>query len=724
MVATLVVPGEVAAQVARLDVQPRAITVSVSGRFEVLAIAEDRSGNILSPTFQWEIADPAIASVVEDEDIPGVAFVVGLSPGETTVTVTVGNQSQQISVTVEGGILVAGPVGTGVATILQIEPPIVFLMQTEDIQLLPRFLKDDGTPAAAQVITWRSFRPDVATIDPNGMVVGISEGTGLIEASTTSGLSRRIQLQVGQVAWAFSRQVIALAPTESDTIDMVVPSQQDRAVESQYFTWQSTNENVAIVSRLGVITAIQGGATEIVVTGFGQQRRVPVTVHKAVVAWSARALPGDTITVPIGGTAPFVVVGIAADDSEVPEAPVMWAVGDTSIAVYGLAGDSLATGKEVGMTTLSASGEDGIIREWVLNVVSAGLLLDIEQAGLDINSQLTIAASFADEAGNAVAPADRVTWSSSNPTVAQVSDGVVTPVGVGRVEIIGSTPWGNADTAVVFVQGRLLFTMLRDGNTDIYSVAPTEPGTMYPVIEFPAQEKSPAFSPDGTRIAFVSDGSQNDEIYVADADGSNPRRITQNTSADDHPTWTPDGRQIVFESTGASGVPQIWIMNADGSNGRQLTQDDKGSRQPALSKDGQIAFVSDKEGTDDIYLMNLDGSNERNFTASRDFNETMPSWLSDSAIVFLREADRRNQTTRVIAQMNFQREVTPITAERPIVSYAITSEGDLVAVVLPAPGPTGAPLRRLYILPQNGGAPVVITPQANTDELGTPSFRP
>ena len=276
---------------------------------------------------------------------------------------------------------------------------------------------------------------------------------------------------------------------------------------------------------------------------------------------------------------------------------------------------------------------------------------------------------------------------------------------------------------MVFVQGSLLFTLTRDGATDIYSAAPTEPGTTYPVIEFPSQETSPSFSPDGTRIAFVSDGSQNHEIYTADADGSNPKRITQNTSADDNPVWTPDGQQIVYESVGPSGS-HIWIMNADGSSPRQLTQGDRSHRQPVVSPEGQVAFTSDRDGNDDIWLMDLDGTNVRNFTATRDMNESMPSWLSDTAIVFLQEPDRRNQATRAVVRMNFQREVNAITQMRPFTSYAMTADGSLLAIVYPSPGPTGELLRRLFVMPQDGGDPAEIARQTDTDEIGMPAFRP
>jgi TolB protein len=82
---------------------------------------------------------------------------------------------------------------------------------------------------------------------------------------------------------------------------------------------------------------------------------------------------------------------------------------------------------------------------------------------------------------------------------------------------------------------------------------------------------APAWSPVANLVAFVSNESGNDEIYVVGLDGREPRRLTKNTwEWDHHPTWSPDGTQIAFMSN-RTGIRQIWVMNADGTNLRQLT---------------------------------------------------------------------------------------------------------------------------------------------------------
>ena len=82
---------------------------------------------------------------------------------------------------------------------------------------------------------------------------------------------------------------------------------------------------------------------------------------------------------------------------------------------------------------------------------------------------------------------------------------------------------------------------------------------------------TPAWSPDGTRIAFASIRDiMNQDIYVMDADGSNPTRLTNHPDNDRCPTWSPDGSKIAFASN-RDGNFEVYVMNADGSGQTRLT---------------------------------------------------------------------------------------------------------------------------------------------------------
>ena len=91
-------------------------------------------------------------------------------------------------------------------------------------------------------------------------------------------------------------------------------------------------------------------------------------------------------------------------------------------------------------------------------------------------------------------------------------------------------------------------------------------------LESPAPlfDIAPKWSPDGSQIVFVSFRNFNTEIYVANADGTNQRRLTNHPAGDWDPEWSPDGQKIIFASD-RDGDFDLYIMDADGTNVVQLT---------------------------------------------------------------------------------------------------------------------------------------------------------
>ena len=143
----------------------------------------------------------------------------------------------------------------------------------------------------------------------------------------------------------------------------------------------------------------------------------------------------------------------------------------------------------------------------------------------------------------------------------------------------------------------------------------------------------PAWSPDGTKIAFTSWEEDLGEIYVMDADGANITRLTDNLAYDGHPAWSPDGAEIAFTSY-RDGNGEIYIMNADGTNVRRLSNHSTIDTFPSWSPDGAaILFQSDRDYRG-IYIMNADGTNVRRLT-SINYSSHHPSWSPDGTqIVF------------------------------------------------------------------------------------------
>jgi TolB protein len=82
----------------------------------------------------------------------------------------------------------------------------------------------------------------------------------------------------------------------------------------------------------------------------------------------------------------------------------------------------------------------------------------------------------------------------------------------------------------------------------------------------------PAWSPDGSRVAFISNRDLNQELYVANADGTGQKRMTNDPGWDAAPAWSPDGTKLAFESY-RDGRRDIFTVNPDGTGETRLTKD-------------------------------------------------------------------------------------------------------------------------------------------------------
>jgi hypothetical protein len=399
--------------------------------------------------------------------------------------------------------------------------------------------------------------------------------------------------------------------------------------------------------------------------------------------------PSDgPVAVPLGGSIPFTAAALAADETPVPEAPLTWSLPDTAVAAFDAASRSL-TGKSLGETELKvrAPGE-GLEATWQITVIEGGLALDSEELTLTRGEERPIIASFTDQSGAPVSEASGVTWTSSDPGVLEVDDeGLLSAIGFGTARVLVSTPWGSADSAIVYVQGEVLVTYDSGGSADLYTLDRDQPGELHQVTTEPGSEVDGQFSPDGTRLVYVTDQGGNRDIVAANADGSSPTRLTS-TVYEEH---SPD---------------EWW------------------SGHPVVSPNGStIAYVVARDDETDIYLMNLDGTNQRNFTAS-EINEALPAWVGDSALAYLTEERRNRVMTRTVTRMNFMREVTNLSPEGlPVTDFAISRDGETLGVIVSAQGPQGQE-SRLYFIPLVGDATPGEVPRASQgDQMLSPSFR-
>jgi len=158
---------------------------------------------------------------------------------------------------------------------------------------------------------------------------------------------------------------------------------------------------------------------------------------------------------------------------------------------------------------------------------------------------------------------------------------------------------------------------------------------------------SSAWSPDSTKIFFIGSGGAYAGIYVIDSDGNNQRSLLDIADGYKYLACSPDGTKIAFASL-SSGNADIWVMDADGSNQINITNSASDDYSPSWSSDGtKIAFESEQQGNADIWVMDADGSNQINITnsATGDYD---PAWSpDDTKIAFVSEPERDRKSTRL-----------------------------------------------------------------------------
>ena len=209
-----------------------------------------------------------------------------------------------------------------------------------------------------------------------------------------------------------------------------------------------------------------------------------------------------------------------------------------------------------------------------------------------------------------------------------------------------------ADIAALFA-GYAIYVMNRDGSQQTR------------LTDHASGDYWPAWSPDGSRIAFHSGRDGNLELYVMHADGSNQARLTANDAVEGWPSWSPDGSRIVFSSD-RHGNPEIFVIDSDGSGLVRLTETGVVNFLPACSPDGsRIACASNRDGNVESYVMNADGSDVTRLTNSLATDHT-PAWSpGGTRIAFKSERDGQAEIYIMNADGSDVTRLTKLPRDRP-----------------------------------------------------------
>ena len=175
---------------------------------------------------------------------------------------------------------------------------------------------------------------------------------------------------------------------------------------------------------------------------------------------------------------------------------------------------------------------------------------------------------------------------------------------------------------------------------------------------------SPAWTSDGTKLAFSSSRTGDPEIYIANADGSALKRVTAFKGPDVSPVWNPKTNAQLAWVSGRGGLPQIYMMDSDGTNVQRVT--DQGyAVSPSWSPNGQYLAFSwirhygpGAPGNQDIYVMDIATKQFVQLTHDAGRND-FPSWSPDNRhLVFQSDRKGRWQIWSMLADGTHQQQIT------------------------------------------------------------------
>ena len=395
--------------------------------------AEDRS-------VTWSSSDNSIATV----NAEGV--VTAIKEGTATITATTNDGSNlKATCTVKVSIM---PVASITLNITE-----KTLEEGETVNLTASVLPAN---ASNKSLAWTSSDENVATVDANGLVTAVKEGTATITAKANDGSNVSAKCTIKVKAPVVLVEGITLNATEQtltegETFALTASVTPENATNKS-LAWTSSDENVATVDANGLVTAVKEGTTTITAKandGSNASAQCTITVKAAVVLVEGITLNANEQTLTVSET--FALTASVAPENATNKS-LAWTSSDENVATVDANG--LVTAVKEGTATITAKANDGsnVSAQCTINVSDSFIFvskISLEKMQVTLNIGETATLNVTIEPANATNK--EIAWKSSNPSIATVENGVVTAISAGTIYVSASSTDGSNQSDVCIV---------------------------------------------------------------------------------------------------------------------------------------------------------------------------------------------------------------------------------------------------------------------------------
>ncbi len=418
--------------VASVTVSPATATVTAGQTTPLIAIAKDANGNTLTGRpVAWTSGSTGTATV----STSGV--VTGVAPGTAVITATSEGRSGTATVTVT-----AVPVGS-----VTVSPSTATVTAGQTTPLSAAVKDANGADLTGRTVTWSTSNGAIATVSA-GVVTGVAPGTATITA-TSEGKSgtATVTVTAAPVATVTVQPATAsVVAGQTTTLGATAKDANGTVLTGRAVTWSSSNGAIATVSA-GVVTGVAPGTATITATSEGKSGTATVTVTSVPVG-SVTVQPA-TASVAALFTVPLSAVVKDGSGAVLTDRAVSWSSSNPLVATVSQSG--VVTGVLPGSVTITATseGKSGSASVTVTLTPVASVSITPASATVIAGQTATLIVSTKDVLGGTLTGRS-VSWTSSNSTVATVSDGVVTAVSPGTATIT-ATSEGKSGTSAITV---------------------------------------------------------------------------------------------------------------------------------------------------------------------------------------------------------------------------------------------------------------------------------